>query len=279
MYPSPGSRPSSESTRSSRYKRNNVAFPCFSHPSVTSRSKRAKNAESKQTGAHHYLAQLCYFANNLVLSRRSREIHDRNFLGVEVSGMTMFAREGAEPTSSSAYADGGQAGDHLAEFPRRNYFTRERRRWTSRPRTRTKSTPATMRTIVVSMLELLSSLSMEEILEFFRHQNDCRSQSDKKQTWKDEEHKRKDQFDGRLRCHLFHCLNTLRPQCFRMSPQSLCNAGAELLRLNQHRNQVAHYLNICALRHVPPRFRARAPGALFKHHNVQLIGDDRMRWR
>src|ERR1035437_6185928 len=92
----------------------------------------------------------------------------------------------------------------------------------------TQKIPATMRMISTLFIGF-SFLSMVEILlKRFRHDDDGRTQSDQEQRWKDEEHKRKDQFDCGLCSLLLHLLAALGSKGIRVNAQSFSGAGPKL---------------------------------------------------
>src|ERR1700678_2209140 len=136
--------------------------------------------------------------------------------------------------------------------------------------TANKALATTLITVTLS-IQILLSLCVEQRFERIHHDDDCRSQNNQKQRWKDEKDQREDQLDRRLGCLLFHLLNALRSERVRMRTQCFANAGAELLGLHQHRNQVANRVNIGPVRQVLPRILARAACALFEYHHMQLV--------
>ncbi len=86
-----------------------------------------------------------------------------------------------------------------------------------------------------------------------RYYEDCREY---------EQHKGEKHLNGCLRRLLFDLLDTLSPQRFRMDTQRLSNTCSKLLRLNKHRYNIAHAIDVGPIREVSPRVCSRATSPL-----------------
>src|ERR1035438_10270583 len=114
-------------------------------------------------------------------------------------------------------------------------------------RTTANATAAIMRiTDVVSTFSLLFCVSLvSKILgEPLDHGDPSRSQSHDEDRGENEKNQGKDQFNGGLRRQFLRLLPPLRTQCVRIDSQSLCNARAEGVRLNQRGGQRAGAVDV-----------------------------------
>jgi hypothetical protein len=100
-----------------------------------------------------------------------------------------------------------------------------------------------------------------------------RANGNDEQRRKDEKEYRKHELDAQLRRFFFRLLPALGAQVFGMDPQTLSDAGAEAIRLNQNRSKFLHVRNAGALRKGAQTIRPPLTRPHLETDHPQLIAD------
>ena len=128
--------------------------------------------------------------------------------------------------------------------------------------------------MIVGLSTLFSLLStVKKAFKLFRNNDGGGPKSHQKNRGKDEKDQGKDQFDSGLGSLFLYFLAALDAQGVGMNAQRLGDAGAELFRLHQDGNEIAHAVYASTFGQVFPGLGPGAPGTLFQYHDSQLIAD------
>ena len=111
------------------------------------------------------------------------------------------------------------------------------------------------------------------LAKVFHDDDGGRAERHKKERWKDEEDEREDQLDGGLGGLLFNLLAALRAERVGVDAQRFGDAGAELFRLREHADEVAHAFDVGAVGEVLPGVGAGTAGTLLEHDELEFVAD------